>query len=96
MIPSVVRVIVAWIPSQTVSPSGVPSFPRRTDGLVARLTGSVKTKGSGVFYDPLGRPRGRSVDSIPNRFAIRRTQLSSPKGRPRCTLNRSASNSDAV
>ena len=54
-------------------------------------------KGSGVFFhDPLGRPRGRSVDSIPNRLAIRRTQPSSPKGRPRCTLTRSASSSDAV
>ena len=54
-------------------------------------------KGSGVFsHEPVGRPRGRNVDSIPNRFAIRRTQPSSPNGRPRCTLTRSASNSDAV
>jgi len=54
-----------------------------------------KEKGSGVFsHDPLGRPRGRSVDSIPNRLAIRCTQSSSPKGRPRCTLSRKASNSD--
>jgi hypothetical protein len=47
------------------------------------------------FHEPLGRPRGRSVDSIPNRVAIRRTQRSSPKGRPRCTLTRSAPNSEA-
>ena len=54
-------------------------------------------KGAGVFsHDPLGRPRGRKVDSIPKRCAIRRTQPSSPKGRPRWTLTRSASNSDAV
>ena len=47
------------------------------------------------FYDPFGRPRGRSVDSIPNRFAMRLTQSSSPNGRPRCTFTRSDSNSDA-
>ena len=56
-----------------------------------------ESKGSGVFsHDPLGRPRGRKVDPIPKRFATRRTQPSSPKGRPRRTLTRSASNSDAV
>jgi len=32
--------------------------------------------------------QGRNVDSIPNRFAIRRTQPSSPKGRTLCTLSR--------
>ena len=54
-------------------------------------------KGSGVFsHDPLGRPRGRNVASIPKRFAMRCTHPSSPKGLPRCTLTRSASNSDAV
>ena len=57
----------------------------------------VEIKGSGVFsHEPLGRPRGRKVDSIPKRFAMRPTQLSSPNGRPRFTLIRSASNSDAV
>jgi len=59
----------------------------------------LDTSGSGVFshsHDPFGRPRGRSVDSIPNRLAIRRTQPSSPKGRPRCTLTRRASNSEAA
>jgi hypothetical protein len=54
-------------------------------------------KGSGVvFQEPLGRPRGRSVDSIPKRVAIRRTQPSSPNGLPRCTLVRTASSSDVV
>ena len=39
-----------------------------------------KRKGSGVFsHDPFGRPRGRSVDSTPNCFAMRRTQLSSTR-----------------
>jgi len=57
---------------------------------------SLGEKGSGVFsHAALGRPRGRSVDSIPNRLASRRTQASSPKGRPRFTLSRSASSSDA-
>ena len=54
-------------------------------------------RGRESFHDPpLGRQRGRIVASSPNRFAMRRTQLSSPKGRPRCTLRRSASNSTAV
>jgi hypothetical protein len=60
-------------------------------------------KGSGVFsHDPLGRPRGCTVHSSPNRFAIRRTQPSltlndekgsgvfshDPLGRPRgCTVH---------
>jgi len=38
--------------------------------------GKRKWVGS-LFYDSLGRSRGRNVDSIPNRLAIRRTQPSS-------------------
>lgn len=68
--------------------------------LMRHLTGKesslARIKRSGVcVHDPFGLPRGRRVDSIPNRFAIRFTHASSPKGRPRCTLTRSASNSDA-
>ncbi len=70
--------------------------------IVARVTlreqlAHVETKGAGAFYqDPFGRLRDRRVASIPNRFAILRTQSSSPNGRPRWTLTRSASSSDAV
>lgn len=54
-----------------------------------------ETKGEEVFsQQPLDRPRGRTVDSIPNRVVIRHTQASSPNGQPRCTLRRSDSSSD--
>jgi len=40
-------------------------------------------KGSGVFvHEPLGRPRTRIVDSIPNRVAMRRIHVPVPKDRP--------------
>ena len=62
---------------------------------IARLSVTVSLSGVCV-HDPFGRPRGRMVDSIPNRFAIRLTQVSSPKGRPRCTLSLRDSSSNAL
>lgn len=53
-------------------------------------------KGSGVFsHIPFGHPRRRNVDFSPRRFAVRNTHTSSPNGRPRFTLVRSASSSAA-
>lgn len=56
-----------------------------------------REKESGVIaHEPFGRPRARSVGSKPRRFAIRTTQGSLPKGRPRCTHVRRASSSEAI
>src|SRR5208282_2263158 len=43
-----------------------------------------------------GLPRGRIVDSSPNRLAVSVTQLGSPKGRPRLTQQRNAATSASV
>jgi hypothetical protein len=43
-----------------------------------------------------GRPRGRRLDSSPNRRAASSLQNSPPNGRPRATLTRNASTSAAV
>lgn len=47
------------------------------------------------YQDPIGFPRGRSIESSLNCFAIRRPQPSSPKGRLRCALTWSKSGSEA-
>lgn len=49
--------------------------------------------GSDCYFSFFGRPRGRIVDSKSNCRAIASTQVDSPKGTPRCTLqsNRSLS-----
>ena len=63
----------------------------KVDGLlVSKPLASVKvtaTKSEGVKGDghQIGLPRGRIVDSSPNRLAVSVTQLGSPKGRPRLT-----------
>ena len=47
----------------------------------------------GVFH---GRPRGRSVDSNPSRFAVRSCQDASPNGAPPVTDRRNAASSASV
>jgi hypothetical protein len=44
----------------------------------------------------LGLPRGRRLDSVPNRAAVRLIQRSSPYGRPRVMHSRSADSSADV
>jgi len=48
------------------------------------------------YFLLLGRPRGWSVNSRPNRFAVRACQASLPNGWPRVTALRSAASSAAV
>ena len=75
---------------------------RRPPHLVRR-DGKGDGKGDGhVYYAPwslsafLGRPRGRSVDCKPNRAAVFAIQSALPKGVPRLTLRRNATNSASV
>jgi hypothetical protein len=43
----------------------------------------LNKRGRESFYDPLGRPRARKVDSNPSRLAICTCHRGRPKGRPR-------------
>jgi len=84
------------------STGGSPAPSKHFSGVPDRKK-TGREKGPGAFLAVsyptvsfLGRPRGLSVHSSPRRSAVRSCQRSPPKGRPRCTLRRSASSSCRV
>ena len=60
------------------------------------LPGPGARPGKRCIHRFLGRPRGRKVYSSPSCSAVRCGRLSSPKGRPRWSERRTASNSRSV
>ena len=58
---------------------------RRLSALAAKVDMPGFEKGT-FYFSCRGRPRGFMLDSNPNRLAVRRCQLSVPKGVPRLTL----------
>jgi hypothetical protein len=54
------------------------NFKPNVEKLAAKRDVKKKRGRESLFQDLFGRPRGRNVDSIPNRSAIRRIQVSSP------------------